>query len=212
MLLETYVGPHASERILEGATTLGTGVSVDAAIVVCDIRDFTALSELLPRDELISLLNEFFDVIASPIEKHDGEILKFTGDGLLAIFRLKSAETCSVALQAVMDMRTALAELNAARAAREVTPLEYGIGVNVGEVMYGNIGSRSRLDFTVIGPAVNVTARLEALTKSLGHDILVSGVVVEMAGETERLQRIGSFPLRGVGEPLEVFAVVDTDA
>jgi adenylate cyclase len=150
MLLETYVGPHASQMILDGATTLGTGVTVDAAIVVCDIRGFTTISETLSRDEVISLLNEFFDAVASPIEERGGEILKFTGDGFLAIFRLKSPESCAVALQAVSEMRLALAGLNAVRASRALDPIDYGIGVNVGEVMYGNIGSRSRLDFTVI--------------------------------------------------------------
>jgi adenylate cyclase len=106
-------------------------------------------------------------------------------------------------------MRLALAGLNAVRISKALEPIYYGIGVNVGEVMYGNIGSRSRLDFTVIGPAVNVAARLESLTKTIDHDVLFAEKFVRMAGNPDHLTKVGSFPLRGIGEPLEAYAFAD---
>ena len=111
-LLETYVGPHASEQILDGATTRGSGVTVDAAILICDLRNFTALSNLRSRDEVIDVLNGYFDAMAEPIERNGGEILKFMGDGLLAIFPLSNPTACSDLLRAIGEAQTALTILN----------------------------------------------------------------------------------------------------
>jgi adenylate cyclase len=205
-LLETYVGPHASEQILAGATTRGSGVTVGAAILICDLRNFTAISDLWPRDDVIELLNGYFDAMSEPIEKHGGEILKFMGDGLLAIFPLSDPMACTNLLRAISEAQTAMAALNAENIRGGHDALGYGIGVHVGDVMYGNIGSRKRLDFTVIGPAVNVASRLESLTKEIKRPVLLSKVFVEMAGCKSRLENLGSFPLRGVGEPIEVYA------
>jgi adenylate cyclase len=210
-LLETYVGPHASEQILNGATTRGSGVTVSAVILICDLRGFTAISELWPRDDVISLLNDYFDALSTPIERHGGEILKFIGDGLLAVFPLSNPDACAGALKAVIEGRAAMKALNRYRVGKGLDPLAYGVGVHVGDVMYGNIGSKSRLDFTVIGPAVNIAARLESLTKEVGHGVLFSGAFVTMANcrEMSGLNRIGRYPLRGVGEPVEVFALTE---
>ncbi|MCW6507492.1 adenylate/guanylate cyclase domain-containing protein [Lichenifustis flavocetrariae] len=205
--LETYVGPHASEQILAGATRRGSGTTVEAVIVICDLRGFTALSELWPRDDVIAMLNEYFDAMSDPIAQHGGEILKFMGDGLLAIFPLKSPDAPAEALRAVTEARVAMAALNVDRGQRGLDPLAYGTGVHVGDVMYGNIGSRRRLDFTVIGPAVNVASRLETLTKTVGHGVLLSGAFVALAGAHPDFEPLGALSLPGVAHPTDVYAL-----
>jgi len=205
-LLETYVGPHASEQILAGATTRGSGVTVGAAILICDLRDFTGISDMWPRDDVIELLNGYFDAMAEPIERHGGEILKFMGDGLLAIFPLSSTHACGDLLAAIREAQAAMAALNEENVQKGHQPLGYGIGVHVGDVMYGNIGSRSRLDFTVIGPTVNIASRLESLTKEIKRPVLLSQAFVEMAGCQTKLENLGSHTLRGLSEPIGVFA------
>ena len=205
-LLETYVGPHASEQILAGATTRGSGVTVGAAIMICDLRDFTAISDIWPRDDVIELLNGYFDAMSEPIEKHGGEILKFMGDGLLAIFPLSKPTACTDRLEEISEAQTEMAALNREHVRAGRKPLGYGIGVHVGDVMYGNIGSRKRLDFTVIGPAVNIAARLESLTKEIKRPVLLSKAFAEMAGCQSSLENLGPYPIRGLGEPVEIFA------
>ncbi|NKL31711.1 adenylate/guanylate cyclase domain-containing protein [Rhizobium leguminosarum bv. viciae] len=205
-LLQTYVGPHASEQILSGVTTRGSGATVGAAIMICDLRDFTAISDLWPRDDVIHLLNDYFDAMSDPIERHGGEILKFMGDGLLAIFPLAKETACHDLLQAIREGQALMAQLNEQYAGNGREPLRYGVGVHVGDVMYGNIGSRRRLDFTVIGPAVNVASRLETLTKEVKRPVLLSRAFVEMAGCAKDMDSLGTFPLRGLGEPVDVFA------
>ncbi len=205
LLLDTYVGPHAGEAILAGATTRGSGFTVEAAIVVVDLRGFTSISDMWPRDDVIALLNDYFDALSEPIERHGGEILKFMGDGLLAIF----PDDASAAIHAVADICRAMAALNVAREARGLDALGYGVGVNFGDVMYGNIGSKTRLDFTVIGPAVNVASRLETLTKEMKPNVLFSAAFVAKASCGGLLRPVGTFPLRGVGQPLDVFAFKD---
>ncbi len=208
-LLQTYVGPHASEQILSGVTTRGSGATVGAAIMICDLRDFTAISDLWPRDDVIHLLNDYFDAMSDPIERHGGEILKFMGDGLLAIFPLSKPSACHDLLTAIREGQEAMAKLNEEHQRMGRDPLRYGVGVHVGDVMYGNIGSRRRLDFTVIGPAVNVASRLESLTKEVKRPVLLSRAFVEMATCREEMDDLGSFPLRGLGEPVDVFAFRD---
>lgn len=205
-LLETYVGPHASEQILAGATTRGSGVTVGAAILICDLRDFTGLSDLWPRDDVIDILNGYFDAMAGPIEQHGGEILKFMGDGLLAIFPLANEAACNRLLKAIREAQAEMTVLNEEMTKNGHKPLGYGIGVHVGDVMYGNIGSRSRLDFTVIGPAVNIASRLESLTKELKRPVLLSRAFVEKAGCGGELESLGPHHLRGLEDPVDVFA------
>lgn len=207
-MLRTYVGPHASEAILAGATTRGSGTTVGAAILICDLRDFTTISDMWPRDDVIELLNGYFDAMAEPIEKHGGEILKFMGDGLLAIFPLSNPDACSSLLQAIGEAEAAVATLNEENRKHGREVLRYGVGVHVGDVMYGNIGSKTRLDFTVIGPAVNIASRLESLTKEVKRPVLLSKAFVEMAGCEIEMESLGAFPLKGLGEPVEVFAPV----
>ncbi len=206
-LLETYVGSHAGELILAGATRRGTGTTVRAAIMICDLRDFTRISDNWPRDDVIDLLNGYFDAMSEPIARHGGEILKFIGDGLLAIFPLSEPKACANLLHAVSEARRAMAALNEKNAeAGGRVPLNYGIGVHVGDVMYGNIGSQTRLDFTVIGPAVNMASRLEALTKQLGKPVLLSGAFADFVKDEFELENVGKHEVRGFNDPIELFA------
>ena len=205
-LLETYVGSHAGELILAGATRRGTGTTVRAAIMICDLREFTRISDNWPRDDVIDLLNDYFDAMSEPIARHGGEILKFIGDGLLAIFPLTEPNACANLLHAVTEARQAMAALNERNRATSRAPLNYGIGVHVGDVMYGNIGSSTRLDFTVIGPAVNMASRLEALTKQLGKTVLLSRAFAELVEREFKLERMGEHAVRGFSEPIELFA------
>ncbi|WP_256809147.1 MULTISPECIES: adenylate/guanylate cyclase domain-containing protein [unclassified Bradyrhizobium] len=205
-LLETYVGAHAGELILAGATRRGTGTTVRAAIMICDLRDFTKISDNWPRDDVIDLLNDYFDAMSEPIARHGGEILKFIGDGLLAIFPLSEPGACAKLLRAVTEARQAMAALNERNNGTGRAPLNYGIGVHVGDVMYGNIGSSTRLDFTVIGPAVNMASRLEALTKQLGRTVLLSRDFAELVDREFDLERVGRHEVRGFSDPIELFA------
>jgi adenylate cyclase len=205
-LLETYVGSHAGELILAGATRRGAGTTVRAAIMICDLRDFTKISDSWPRDDVIGLLNDYFDVMSEPVVRHGGEILKFIGDGMLAIFPLSDPNACANLLRAVGEAGQAMAALNERNRSIGRAPLAYGIGVHVGDVMYGNIGSRARLDFTVIGPAVNMASRLEALTKQLGKPVLLSRAFADLVAHDFALERVGEHVVRGFSEPIELFA------
>lgn len=211
-LLETYVGRFAGARILDGEITRGSGTTLRAAIWTCDMRGFTEISERWPRDEVIGHLNEYFDTMALPVEKHGGEILKFIGDAMLAVFPLDQPDACGRALQAAIEARAAMNALNTRRLEAGLSLTGYGIALHVGDVMYGNIGAASRLDFTVIGPAVNVATRLEALTKELRRHVLVSGGLAAACGcDSDKLVRLGSFRLRGVGGEVEAWGLADDD-
>jgi adenylate cyclase len=209
-LLETYVGAHAGEMILAGATRRGMGTTVHAAIMICDLRDFTRISDNWPRNDVIDLLNGYFDAMSEGVVRHGGEILKFIGDGMLAIFPLSDPKACANLLRAVTEARQAMVALNAKHAEAGHELLRYGVGIHVGDVMYGNIGSQSRLDFTVIGPAVNMASRIEAFTKQVGKPVLLSRAFADFVqGEFEGefdLDRVGEFPVRGFNDPIELFA------
>ena len=205
-LLETYVGAHAGEMILAGATRRGSGTTVRAAIMICDLRDFTKISDNWPRDDVIDLLNGYFDAMAEPVVRHGGEILKFIGDGMLAIFPLDQPQACANLLRAVAEARQAMVALNEENGKIGREPMRYGIGVHVGDVMYGNIGSRSRLDFTVIGPAVNMASRIETFTKQVGKPVLLSGAFADFVKGEFDLERVGEYPVRGFNDPIELFA------
>jgi adenylate cyclase len=138
--------------------------------------------------------------------RHGGEILKFMGDGLLAIFPLSQPSACANLLRAVAEARRAMVALNEKNGDTGRAPLNYGVGVHVGDVMYGNIGSGTRLDFTVIGPAVNMASRLETLTKQLGRTVLLSRSFADFVENDFDLERLGEYPVRGFNEPIELFA------
>jgi adenylate cyclase len=207
-LLDTYVGQQSGGRVLEGQIQRGTGETIRAVIWLCDLRGFTGLSESLPREALIDLLNCYFGPMCDAVAEQGGEILKFIGDAMLAIFpiRTDTAETCGAALAAAERAQKALREENRRRQGASLPRIEYGLALHVGDVMYGNIGSDTRLDFTVIGPAVNLTARIESMCRQLGRPLLLSSDFVKAAGISA--QSLGAFPLKGVGVEQEIFAPV----
>jgi adenylate cyclase len=209
-LLDTYVGHRAGERILEGQITRGSGDTVSAAIWYCDLRGFTALSERLGRDDLLACLNDYFDAMGGAVEAHGGEILKFIGDAMLAIFPLEDEQACQRGLRAALDARAAMAELNARRRERGEETLGFGIALHAGEVMYGNIGSARRLDFTIIGPAVNLATRLEGLCRTLGHDLLISDRFAYYFIGWD-LRSLGHHHLAGIARPVEVFTLPEAE-
>jgi adenylate cyclase len=205
-LLDTYVGHHAGARIFNGQILRGAVDTIEAAILMCDLRGFTVLSKKHERDVVIETLNAWFDGIAVAVEAHGGEILKFMGDGLLAIFRADPdiSEACLRAFAAALDAQTSISTLNAERRSK-APPIGFAMGLHVGEVAYGNVGGRTRLDFTVLGPAVNYASRLQDLAKRLGQSVLVSRDFANaVAGEVVEL---GTYPLRGIGKAEQVFAL-----
>ncbi len=207
-LLNTYVGPRAGERIFRGEITRGSGETIRAAIWNSDLRGFTRLSQNWPRDRLIDLLNGYFDVMGEAVQSQGGEILKFIGDGLLAIFPLDAPDACGRSLHAARHARAGMARFNAERQARGEITVGFGLSLHVGDVMWGNIGTASRLDFTVIGPAVNLTERLQELAKQLGRDILLSHEFTrDCAGLEDQLESLGVHRLRDIEEPIEVYAL-----
>jgi adenylate cyclase len=208
-LLSTYVGRNSGERILEGRIRRGDVERIRAVLLLSDLRGFTTLSDRLPGEQVIGLLNGYFDGLVPAIEAAGGEILKFIGDGLLAIFPVAAdpAAACAAALAAAEAARVALADGNAARRAAGEAELRNGMALHLGEVLYGNIGSAARLDFTTIGPAVNLTARLETLARDLGRDLVLSAAFA--AASPSPVTSLGRFELRGFCEPQEVFAPAD---
>ncbi|HSR71688.1 MAG TPA: adenylate/guanylate cyclase domain-containing protein [Kiloniellales bacterium] len=208
-LLSTYVGRGTGERIFGGTIRRGDGEVMHAVVWYCDLRGFTETSERLPLDRVIALLNDYFDCVAAPVDARGGEILKFIGDGILAIFPCRSENSAlcgaaDTALEAAEAALAAIAALNQRREAESDPPLQCGIAIHVGEVMYGNIGAADRLDFTVIGPTVNLVSRMESLCAELDHPIVVSAPISRAAGR--RFRPLGRFALRGIAEPQEVFA------
>jgi adenylate cyclase len=204
-LLDTYVGRQSGGRVLEGQIRRGTGETIRAVIWLCDLRGFTNLSETLPRDALIDLLNSYFGPMCDAVAAQGGEILKFIGDAMLAIFPIgaEAAQTCAAALLAAEHARMALAKENLRRQGSGLPQIDYGLALHVGDVLYGNIGSDTRLDFTVIGPAVNLTARIESMCRQLGRSLLLSSDFVSAGGVSA--QSLGSFPLKGVALEQEIF-------
>ena len=204
-LLDTYVGHDAGERILAGRIRRGDIEEIHAAIWLSDMRGFTALSDRQPPRVLIDLLNRYFDCQVPVILDHGAEVLKFMGDGLLAIFTIASdeAEVCKCALAAARQAQTNIAELS-----RSAMPgLRFGLALHIGDVLYGNIGSGNRLDFTCIGPAVNFAARIEKLAGELGRGILASGEFAQHCpGEFTAL---GEFTLPGFSAAQAVFGLED---
>lgn len=206
-LLNTYVGEHTGERILRGQVTRGSGETVNAAIWLCDLRGFTAMAERQPRDQLITCLNQYFDRMAAPVEQHGGEILKFIGDAMLAIFPLDAERACERALEAAIDARAAMSSWNDERMNQGDEALEFGIALHAGDVMYGNIGAAKRLDFTVIGPAVNITSRMEDQCRRLGLNILISDAFAELCSPSVPLRSLGMHRLADIARPIELFTI-----
>ena len=207
-LMDTYLGPRTGARVLSGTIARGSGEAIRAVIWSCDLRGFTSLADRLPREELTALLNEYFEITVKAVTDEGGEVLKFVGDGMLAIFELCAGEDvapcCSAALRAARAAFSAIDEANIKRRKAGEAEMRFGVALHLGEVYYGNIGAPDRLDFTVIGPAVNHAARLERLASELGRSLVTSASFA--AAAREPLESLGRFELRGVAEPQEVFA------
>jgi adenylate cyclase len=209
-LLDTYVGSHAGARVLAGQIRRGDTASINAAIWLSDMRGFTRLSDILPPQALVEELNRYFDCQVPAILKHGGQVLKYMGDGLLAIFAIAADGAnerlvCEAALQAAREARSALA--GAFLAAEDRSAIRFGLALHVGEALYGNIGSENRLDFTCIGPAVNLVARMEKLTDQLGLTILASNEFAKHFPTD--FAPVGEFAFRGFETARTVFGLKD---
>ena len=209
-LLGAYLGADAGRRVHAGAVKRGSVNSIHAALWYADIRGFTATSDAAPGAAMVDLLNEVFETLTAPLRERGGQVLKFIGDALLASFSLDDgddAAICLRALDAANEAARGLDGLSAKRAAAGLPAPKVDIALHVGEVLYGNVGATDRLDFTVIGPAVNEVTRIEALCEPLGQRVLVSAEFVAAMGADPRLQSLGRHVLRGVREPKEIFAL-----
>jgi adenylate cyclase len=209
VLMATYLGPDAGRRVLEGAIERGRAETVNAVLWYSDLQGFTRIADTAPRDQLLGLLNDYADAVATAVQEHGGQVLKFIGDGILAMFPVDGTEAvCARALDAAIWLRGKLQKLNAKRSARGDAVTGIYLALHVGEVLYGNIGSRERLDFTVVGPAVNEVARIEAMCRSLDQWMIVSAAFAAAAGEARRrLISLGRYALRGVRRPEELFTL-----
>lgn len=210
-LLSTYVGPNTGERIFSGEIKRGDGEVIHAVIWYCDLRGFTELSETQPLGEVLAVLDDYFDQVAQAVVAHDGEILKFVGDAMLAIFPCEASgaalcQSCDGAVAAAEAAVAGVAELNQMQTGEGRLPVHCGVAVHIGEVMYGNIGAADRLDFTVIGPAVNLVNRLQQLCAQLDESIVVSAEIV--ASSTRDFRSLGHHELKGIAKPREAFTLV----
>ncbi len=208
-LLEAYLGRRSAARVQAGALRRGTGETIRAAVLFANLRGFTALSETTDPAAMIAALDSWFDRVAGAVHAFGGEVLKFIGDGVLAIFPVNDApaEACEAALRAVVAARAGMAHLDALRKTQGLPPLPFGVALHLGEILWGNIGAADRLDFTAIGPAVNLVSRLEGLCRPLGHSVLISGAVA--AQTTKPLLPLGEHLLRGIAAPCTVFTLPD---
>ena len=210
VLLETYLGRRSAAQVLAGRLRREPGETIRAALLYADLRGFTELSEAAEPQQVITALDAWFDRIAGAVHAFGGEVLKFIGDGVLAIFPIgerDAAAACDAALRAIAAARAGMDHLDRARAAQDLPPLPFGTALHVGEMLWGNIGTADRLDFTAIGSAVNLVSRLEGLCRPLGRTVLASGA---FAGETTQpLVPLGEHRLRGIAQPCAVFAPQD---
>jgi adenylate cyclase len=211
--LDAYLGPNVAARVLAGSIKRGSGDAVRAVIWVADLRGFTHLSDRLQPADIIALLNAYFEVMAGAVLAQGGEVLKFIGDGLLAVFPFESfgtaAQAARAALEAAHQALRGLDRLNAQPPSQLAgvdgwRPLRAGIALNEGEVFFGNIGAPERLDFTVIGAAVNEASRVEALQKTLKRDILITEAVAKHLDGA--LDHLGAHQVRGVSTPISIFS------
>ena len=209
-LLDAYVGRTAGQRILAGEIKRGSGRTIEAVLWYCDLRGFTRASDTLPRDTVINLLNDYFDVMGKIVTGAGGEILKFMGDGMLCMFPVPTpVERGPIALKVVRaagSVADAITILNGIRAAADEPAVRFGLALHIGEVMFGNIGASNRVDFTVIGPAVNHTARLEKLCVPLSRPVLLSAALAELLPQKD-IESLGLHVLKDVGQPQAIFGL-----
>ena len=207
-LVETYLGRDPGRRVLAGRIGRGVAEQINAALWFSDLREFTRIAERAEPHHIIPFLNDYAELAITAIHDHQGDVLKLMGDGVLAVFTAEAPSVaCSSALAAEATMRVQLARLNQRRAFEGLPTTEVYLGLHVGEVFYGNIGSKERLDFTVVGPAVNEVSRIAAMCRSIDRELLVSEAFAGAMTETERaeLVSVGRYALRGVERPQHLF-------
>jgi adenylate cyclase len=206
-LMETYLGRDAGQRVLSGRIVRGIADRIDAVVWFSDLRGFTHITDTTP-EQVIPLLNDYSDVIVSAIHEHGGDVLKLIGDGTLAIFTAEDrTHACTAALSAAIAARQGIALLKKRREANGTPVTDMYLGLHVGEVFYGNVGSRERLDFTVIGPAVNEVSRIAAMCRSVDQPILTSAAFAKVCDMKHRLVSVGRYALRGVSHAQELFTL-----
>jgi adenylate cyclase len=216
-LLDTYLGPHAGERVLNGLIRRGDGQNIRAVIWFCDLRGSTPLAQSMSRDEFLACLNEFFDCVGGAVLDHGGQILRFIGDAALAIFPFEDEPddaglqaACKRAIAAAHEAASRMKSANARRVDESKQALGYGIALHVGDVTYGNIGTGNRLEFTVIGEAANLAARIESLCKVLGEPVLLSAEFATC--DPDHVVSLGEHQLKGIDAPQEIFALRDPES
>jgi class 3 adenylate cyclase len=207
-LLEAYLGRRSAAQVQAGRSRREPGETIRAVLLFGDLRGFTELSESIAPQAVVAALDAWFDRIAGAVHAFGGEVLKFIGDGVLAIFPIgerSASVACDAALSAVSAAQAGMAHLNQARDRQGLPSLHFGLALHLGEMLWGNVGTADRLDFTAIGPAVNLVSRLEGLCRPLGRSVLVTGAV---AAETTRiLVPLGEHFLRGIAAPCTVFTL-----
>ena len=210
-LLDAFIGPRISSRILQGQVKRGDGDRIEAAFWYSDLRGFTRLSESLPTTELLRLINEYFEYCAAAAAPRGGEILQFIGDAILIVFEIRSrdqeAAVCESALDAAIDAFDSIAVVNHRRRHAGEPEIEFGLGLHLGEVTHANVGSPGRLAFNVVGPAVNMTARIQSMTKETGEPLLLSGPFATLVKRP--LRKVGDFNLRGVANEQPLYTPVE---
>jgi adenylate cyclase len=207
-LLEAYLGRRGAAQVLAGRSRREPGETIRAVLLFGDLRSFTELSEAMPPEAVVAALDAWFDRIAGAVHAFGGEVLKFIGDGVLAIFPIGErppSVACDAALSAVGAAQAGMAHLAQARGRLGLPSLHFGLALHLGEMLWGNVGTADRLDFTAIGPAVNLVSRLEGLCRPLGRNVLVTGAVA--AETTTALVPLGEHLLRGIAAPCAVFTL-----
>jgi len=208
-LVETYLGRDAGRRVLSGRIARGVSDRIEAVLWFSDLRNYTRISDTSPPEQIIPLLNDYADAVVSAIHQNAGDVLKLIGDGVLAIFPAQEGHGASAAaLAAATAAQQGVAALNDRRAGEGLPTTEMYLGLHIGEVFYGNIGSKDRLDFTVIGPAVNEVSRIAAMCRSADQPMLLSSAFAASAADLRRsFVSVGRYALRGVGRPQELFTL-----
>jgi adenylate cyclase len=210
-LLDTYVGNRAGERIWGGQIRRGHADTMQAAIWLSDLRGFTALSDRLPPETVVEILNRYFDCQVPAIRTHGGEILKFMGDGLLAVFPIAEdkgnlREVCGRVLDAAREARASVGAMEHSHEAA-IERFRFGVALHIGGILFGNIGGSNRLDFTCIGPAVNLAARLEKIAGRLGRTVVASEAFAGICSGA--WADLGEFPIAGKAIPQRVYGLAD---
>jgi adenylate cyclase len=207
-LVETYLGRDPGRRVMSGRILRGVAEKIGAVLWYSDLRGYTQISDTVLPEQIIPLLNDYADVVVSAVHGQGGDVLKLVGDGTLAIFAGDGRRTCCLAaLAAAQQVHKDAAELNHRRTEQRLPTSEVYLALHVGDVFYGNVGSKDRLDFTVIGPAVNEVSRILAMSRSVERDVLLSASFVDALDPATRTHvvSVGRYALRGVAQPQELF-------